>query len=306
MNIDNVFLEQLLKEEIEFSNHLYDIYHYPDNITHLLYLIIPAFILKYGVKQKSLIEKCFSTVPILIDDQKDTVYQAFYFSQPQKIGEEILVRKGIVLRNYQNVSLMQLLDNLVHEFNHAMNSMKNEMSISDRITLRTGMVYHYYDRYTLSFIEKGKCEILEEVLNTKQTEMMIDIIKSFFTYSISNTTIQSTLYSIHHAIDTNYHSNSYFLESFVCRKLLENKTFLSTFENLRFEGEVSELYPFFDGIVGHEGALLELSHYLEQSLNLTRQLHKKWFKKNIMIKIQNTNLKAMKIVDTFYQNTVYK
>ena len=140
MDINNDYLDQLLKEEIEICNHLYELYHYPDNILHLLYLIIPAFIIKYGVKNKDLIEKCFSTVPILIDDQKDTIYQAFYFSKPQKIGEDISIFKGIVLRNYQNISLMQLLDNLVHEFNHAINSMKNEMLITDFIMLRTGMV----------------------------------------------------------------------------------------------------------------------------------------------------------------------
>ena len=68
--------------------------------------------------------------------------------------------------------------------------------------------------------------ILEEVINTKQTELIVDIIKNFSNYTIDNSIVNSTLYSIYHSIDSNYHSNSYLLESTVCSKLLENKTFL--------------------------------------------------------------------------------
>lgn len=51
-----------------------------------------------------------------------------------------------------------------------------------------------------------------EVINTRQTEIIIDIIRSFANYKITDFPIQSTVYSVFHATDA-YQSNSYFLES---------------------------------------------------------------------------------------------
>ncbi len=302
MKYSNEFINQLIESEIEFSNHLASIYHYPDNITHLLYIMIPAFILKYGTNFKQLLEKCFATVPIIIDDQQDQIYQAYYFSKLER-KQEIRVVKGIVLKNYKNIGLMQLLDNLVHEFNHAVNSLQNEMIENHHFLVRTGIVYHYFDKTTLQLVKTGEEEILEEVINTKQTEMIIDIIKQLSNYSISNSTVQSTLYSI----DSNYHSNSYFLESYVCKKLMENKTFLSTLEVLRFEGQIEDIYHFFDSIVGQDGSFLKLSNYLRQSLKLQRELtNTKWFKKRKINRIKEINQKAFAIIQKFDSNTIYK
>lgn len=307
MNYSYEFVNQLIDQEIEFSDSLANIYHYPDNITHLLYLIIPAFILKYGTSYRTLIENCFSTVPIIIDDKQDKVYQAYYFSKPILENENYKVIKGIVLNNYHNIGLMQLLDNLVHEFNHAMNSFQNEILVNDHILIRTGLVYHYFDKRTLSFLKTSEEEILEEVINTKQTEMIIDIIRSFSNYEIQNSTVQSTLYSVYHSVDSNYRSKSYLLESTVCQQLLKNKTFLSTIEILRMEGNLEEIHHFFDSIVGNDGSLLALSKYLMQSIKLQKELiHTKWFKKNKMNKIREVNQKALTIVEIFNQNTVYK
>lgn len=307
MDYSDQFINQLIEQEIKFSDTLASIYHYPDNITHLLYIIIPAFVIKYGTNYQSLIEECFSLVPILIDDKQDKVYQAYYFSKPVIEGDNYTVLKGIVLNNYKNIGLMQLLDNLVHEFNHAVNSMQKELIIEEEILVRTGVVYNYFDKKSLSFIKKGEENILEEVINTKQTESIIDIIRSFSNYQINNSTVQSTLYSIYHAIDSNYRSNSYFLESLVCQRLLQNKTFLSTMETLRFEGELQDIHSFFDTIVGKDGSLLALSKYLDQSLELQKQLsNTKWFRKNKINKIRDINQKAMEIVEEFDRNTVYK
>lgn len=151
---NQTFMNQLVLEEIKFSNKIADGYHYPDNITHLLYLIVPAFILKYGISNKILVESCFENVPILIQDKQDKMYQAYYFSKPILKDNQYKIVKGVVLNNYQNISLMQLLDNLVHEFNHAINSMKNEMLVDDTIRIRNGLVYHYFDKKIYLILEK--------------------------------------------------------------------------------------------------------------------------------------------------------
>lgn len=307
MKYSNEFVNQLIDQEIKFSDELATTYNYPDNITHLLYIIIPAFILKYGTSNRTLIEKCFSDISIIIDDKQDQVYQAYYFSKPKRINEEIITTKGIILNNYKNIGLMQLLDNLVHEFNHAINSLQNEITIKDYVMIRTGLIYNYYDKKNLSFIKKGEEVVLEEVINTRQTELIVDIIKNFSQYNINNTTVLNTLYSINHSIDNNYKSNSYLLESMVCQELLNNKTFISTLEITRFDGQIDDIHHFFDSIIGKDGTLLELSRYLNLSLKLQKELNNtKFFRKSKINKIMEINKKTLEIVRKFNQYTIYK
>ena len=52
-------------------------YQYPSNISHLLYLIVPAFVIKYGLRNEATILKCFKEVPIIISDNQNKVYQAY-------------------------------------------------------------------------------------------------------------------------------------------------------------------------------------------------------------------------------------
>lgn len=307
MNYSSDYINKIIDEEIIFSNNLANKYHYPDNITHLLYIIVPAFILKYGNSYRSIVEKCFATVPIIISDKQDKIYQAYYFSRPVRYNNDIIIEKGIVLKNYKDIGLMQLIDNLVHEFNHAINSMQNEMLIDSHVKLRTGLVYNYFNINDLSFIKQGPEVTIEEVINTRQTELIIDIIHSFSNYDIKNTTVLSTLYSINHSINNNYHSNSYFLESYVCQRLLNNKTFISTLENLRFVGQIDDINTFFNSITGDDNSFLMLANYLNKSLKLQKDYAKaKWFKKNILRKIKDNNQLCLKIIDKFDNNTIYK
>ena len=304
--MNNEYINLLIKEEIEFSNNLAYKYRYPDNITHLLYLIIPAFIIKYGNNSKNLIEKTFMEVPIRIDGKQDNIYQAFYYSIPEYKEGNIVTRKGITLRNYHNISLMQLLENLVHEYNHAVNSIKNEIVIDDYIKIRTGISYNIFNK-SLDFIKKTDEITLEEVINTKQTELIINLIKEFSSYNIEDVNVSNTLYSINHSVGTGYKSNSYLLESIVCRKLMENKTFISTFEKLRYEGQVDDLCDWFDNITGDKESFHKLTSLLSKTLDLSKELNNaKWFKNMKINKIRSITSDALEIVDKFNNNTIYK
>lgn len=306
MSYDSDFINQLFEEEKVFFNHLFDKYRYPSNIMHLLYVIVPAFILKYGIQYKPLLEKCFDSVPIIIHDKQDKIYQAYYFSKPERKNDSIVCTKGIILKNYRNINLMQLLDNLVHEFNHAVNSMQNEVQIQDCVLVRTGIIYHHFDLETLQFFKQGEEIVIEEVINTRQTELIIDIIRSFANYIITDSSIQNTIYSIFHATNS-YQSNSYFLESYVCKELLQNKTFFSTLEILRFNGRIEDIHLFFDSIVDKNGSFLKLSRCLFLSLNLQKELMStKWFKSYKINKIKKVNNEALDIIRRFNQNTIYR
>lgn len=304
---DNNYINSLINSEIAFSDKLATTYNYPDNITHLLYLIIPGFILKYGSNYRSLIEKCFMDVPIRIDDKQDKVYQAYYFSHPTYSNNEIVLNKGIVLNNYKDISLIELLDNLIHEYNHAVNSLQNEIKITDNVLIRTGISYNYFNKRNLTFIKKSDEITLEEVINTRQTESIINIIRDLSNYSLESTVVSNTLYSIYHTASDNYTSGGYLLESIVCKKLMENRTFISTFETLRFDGQIEDLHHFFDTVTGKDGSLLELSKLLNKTLELQKQLSTtKFFKNSKINKIRELTSKALLIVEKFNQNTIYK
>jgi len=304
MAYSNEFINNLLVEEIILCNNISKKYNYPDNITHLLYIIVPAFILKYGLTNKNKIEECFDKIPIIIADKQDKIYQAYYFS---KLNKDLTTTKGIVLKNYKDIGLMQLVDNLTHEFNHAINSMNNEIKINDYIMIRTGISYNCFDKNSLKFIKKSDNVILEEVINTKQTEIIVDIIKGLSNYQINNTTIQNTLYSIYHSIDSNYKSDGYQLETTVCKNLLNNKTFISTLETLRFKGEIDEIPYFFDNIVGKNNSYQELKNNLNILNKLQNEYNETTFlKKYKLNKIKNTSKKIIEIINKFNENSIYK
>ncbi len=200
-----------------------DIYHYDDNIRHILYVIIPAFVLKYGYEKESVIINTFKETKIISSNKEDNVRKAYYSSTPCILEGTYKTRKHMVIQNYNNITLIELIDYLVHEFNHAVNSYKY-------IYLRTGLTYRIYQKDTCTFIKKHSSYILEEIINTKQTADIINIIKRL---DQSNPIISNTIYAINAETSNTYESEAYYLQSYVCKEILANRTFISTLEKLR-------------------------------------------------------------------------
>ncbi|MDD6223570.1 MAG: hypothetical protein PUB18_01030 [bacterium] len=308
MKVNNQIINQLIEHSVFTANQLAIEYHYPDNLTHLLYLMIPAFILKYGMENECYILDSFRSIPIIIEDKQDMVNQAFYQSVPYLQGDHYLTYKMIVLKNYHNIGLMQLLDNLVHEFNHAINSMKQELKVLDhKVYVRTGLTSIIYDSKFFRVVGKEDNSILEEIINTKQTEMIIDIIHSFYQYDIQNREVVTTLFSIHNLISGSYRSNAYLLQSLVCQTLMNNKTFISTLEKLRFQGDIDDIGAWFDQITGKEGSYCQLVSLLQKTFSLQLDLLKQTGIKIFKVrKIKMLNQEAMAIVDLFDRNCNYR
>lgn len=307
--MDETSLNTLLERCRNTVDEIATIYRYPSNITHLLYLIVPAFIIKYGYDQERYLFKAFTEIPVLILDSGDKVYQAYYSSIPEKGENGYVTRKGIVLKHYQDIDLMQLLDNLTHEFNHAVNSIHNEvLEKEDRLYIRTGLTYVIYDKNTLKPISKEDNSIVEEIINTKQTEMLIDIINSFNQYTIHDREISNTLYSIGNSItNKRYRSGAYLLQSLLCQELMNNKTFIATLENLRFHGHVEDIQGWFDQITGVEGSFSKLVQLLSETLTLQLDISKKKGIKFLKVnKVKKMTGEALEIVRLFDQNCNYR
>lgn len=313
MNIDQNNINEVLNKYISFTNRICEEKNYPNNIKHVLYLIIPAFVIKYGSKYENMILKCFEEINIVIRE-KDNENCTAYFSRilrknPEGVKPKYYTTKVIVLNQYKSATLVDMLDNIAHEFNHAVNSMINEIKYDDKIVgMRTGLSYMIYDINDISRIkDKTKDITLEEIINTKQTEDIINIIRSFGKYEVNNEEFNNTFYALGHSINGEYTSNAYYLQSFICKELMKNKTFIPTIENLRLNGNVDDIANWFDNIIGEEGTYNKLTHLLEQILEDEIKLSKaKWFKNYKIGKIRDKMRQVMEIIKEYENNCIFK
>ena len=282
-------------------------FNYPSNIGHLLYLIIPAFIYYYGIDKERIIMETFNNVAIKLSTKTSKKITAFYSSTPYRDNNQIKTYKYINLYNYNENNLIELIDNLIHEFNHAINSYKNEINIKDnKVYIRTGISFIEYDFISLKSINKDKESILEEVLNTKQTVDVINVILSIDQNSVTDTSIYNIVNSLKNEVKYPYESNSYMLHTYICKYLLDNKAFRSTFNVLRINGNIEDLEDWFDNVIGQKNSYKTLVDTLDQILFLTIQLEHKKIKFFIINKIKNLNEKAIKLINIFNENCNYK
>ena len=291
----------LIEREKPYIEKICKMYQYDSNIEHILLILIPAFILKYGFERESLIQNTFRDIKIISSDKESSTIRAYYTSTLNKSEETYKTRKYMVIQNYNKISLVELIDNLTHEFNHAINSYLNEIRVSKKyVYLRTGLTYRIYDKETCSFIKKDNSYILEEIINTKQTEDIINIIKKL---EVNDSTIQNTIYGLNSETNTKYNSNSYYLQSNICKKIIDNRTFIRTLERLRLTGDIYDIEKWFDDIIGEDNKYKEFITLLNEIYELELSYHeKKLFKNRIINKIRNKTSDLLKIIEKFNEN----
>lgn len=314
MNISNENINVFLDKYVNFINEFCNRKNYPDNIRHVFYLVIPAFVIKYGLKEEANILSCFENIPVYIGSSKGNGEVAFFnrglYSANEGGQLKYLVSKEIVINDYHNVSLVDLMDSIIHEFNHAVNSCKNEIKIGkDEISLRTGLSYINFYKYDMQKIKsKSKDIALEEVINTTQTEAIINIINSFNDYNINNEEIKNALYSIKQEVSAEgYKSKAYFFQAYICKELLNNRTFMPTIEYLRYSGNVEGIEQWFDDIVNVPKSYQKLITLLDEILKDEDALNKNpLFPKYKMNNIIAKSREVIEIIQTFDNNCIYK
>lgn len=280
-------------------------FNYDNNIKHLLYLIIPAFTQKYKGEEKLILD-VFTNTPIIINNENSPYINAYYVSIPNYIDNKLTTSKYIVINNYEKINLITLLDNLIHEYNHAINSYNNEISIKNNIIyIRTGLSEIIYEEKTLKQLEKTKSYILEEVINTKQTESIVNIIKNYTSSNID--TINNTIYAINNETNKNYNSNAYLLETNILKELTNNSTFIYTLENLRINGQTEDIETWFNNITGIKNSYNKLIELLNKIMNLELKLQtQKYFKSFTIAKIKSYIKDINYIIITFNENCNYR
>jgi len=295
----------VIEKEKPFIDRISNEFHYDSNIRHLLYIIIPAFIIKYGINREKLILNTFKDIMIISSSKESKIIRAYYSSSPRYVNGDYKTKKHMVIQNYNQIGLVELLDNLVHEFNHAVNSYNNEINFNEKeLFLRTGLTFRVYNKKDLSFIRKDKSFILEEIINTRQTEEIINIIKNF---KPTDSEISNTIYAINSETKPSYNSKSYYLQSHICKQILENRTFISTLEGLRLTGDIYDIDRWFDDIIGKKDSYQELINLLNDIYNLEIEYtKKKYFKSFTVNKIKDLTRQIMYIIETFNDNVVFK
>ena len=261
MDINDENINRFFYKYKEFVDNLCKKYYYPINIKHVLYLIVPAFVIKYGLKEEKNILYCFEKTPIYIGKTNKFGEKAYFnrkiCSNYEGTDIKYYVEREIVINDYHDISLIDLIDSIVHEFNHAVNSIINEIKWNDEeISLRTGLAYIYFYRENINKVKsRSKNIMLEEIINTTQTESIIDIINSFNNCEINNEEIKNTLYSLKHIINTaGYKSSAYYFQNYICKELMNNKTFIPTIESLRYKGDIDDIEHWFDNITNIRGS----------------------------------------------------
>lgn len=309
MYLDKSNCNSFFNKYVNFVDKISSFFKYEDNIRHLLYLIVPAFVLKYGISNESVILKCFESTKIYVSGTEERMVTAYFSRNIKKENNNYYTSKYIVLNEYKKASFTNLIDSIVHEFNHAVNSFNNEIKCDDKIIcLRTGVSYMIYDKETLKFLRKSSDVYLEEIINTQQSEEIINIINSFNLLDVENVELSNMLYVLKNEIKNDkYKSNSYSFQSYICKELMQNKTFLPTISKLRFKGFVDNISDLFDDIIGKKGSYNHMCRLLEEIFNLElKYINSKFFKKGYLAIIRKKALEVISIISDYDNKCIYK
>lgn len=303
MNDINAFFAKY----VNFTDSLCDRLGYSYSIRHLLYVIIPAFIIKYGMENEKTVIECFRNTKIYTKKDMPNGIEA-YFGRDLLYDGKYYSEKYIVVKAQS--AYLNFIDSIVHEFNHAINSMKNEIKIlNNQVQLRTGLSYINYNINEFDKSpSKSKEFVLEEVINTKQSEDIINIISNMSIEKVDNEELSNVFLAVSHEIkNIKYKSSAYYLESSVCRELLNNKTFLSTIEKLRLNGEIESIDYWFDNITGNLGDYKKMVESFYEIHLLERKLSTKiLFRKGLVVKMKGNAKNINYIIRRFNNNCIYK
>ena len=306
---NNVNINFLFDKYSTFVNSVSDKYNYDNNIRHLISLLLIAIVMKYDIRNEKIIMDCFSNTRIVVSNVKKDMEEAFFYRNLY-FNREYISNKYIVINDFNKENYIELIDTLIHEFNHAINSMRNEIRVEENyIYLRTGLSYIIHDKKNLnSAISKSDEFILEEVINSNQTTDIINIIKNIDVDCIELSEFSNFIIAVKkELLGDNYVSKAYFLESKILEPLLKNKTFISTLEKLRFTGEIGEIEIWFDSIVNKNEEYKRINKLLREIFDLEMiYVNRKFFKKIIENKIKQRINSVKEIVNCFNDNCIYR
>lgn len=283
-------------------------YNYNENISHLVSFMIILFLINYDSKYEKIIISCFENIEIIINDKYEKNIEAFYYRKLYNDGN-YYTKKYIVINNFIKENYIDLIDSIIHEFNHAINSIKNEIkTVSNYVLLRAGVCFIKYNCDNLNVaVEKSKEFVLEEVINTIQTEEIINTILEINTEYVNNLELNGIINGLQMELKKQkFKSKAYSLESVILDELIKNRTFINTVKELRIAGEVEQIEDWFDSITKINGSYNKLNQSLRDIIALEERMQRSKISKIITIKkIRREASTIRKIVGEFNKNCNY-
>lgn len=154
------------------------------------------------------------------------------------------VHRTIYLSSYRQ-SILDLLDIMVHEMNHIVNSKENEtFFLGDHLTYRTGLCYQVDGQ--------KKYFTLEEIYNTLQVEEIIHIIRQFSSCSIEDKYLTKLVEQISKQSKNGFQSAAYQDISSLVRPLFRNPIFHDFVKTERWNGHLDKIQEQFNYVVGDD------------------------------------------------------
>lgn len=299
-------INYLIKKYKGFVEELSKKYDYSENIKHVLLLIVPLFIYKYKIENEEIVLSVFLDTPIIINNKDFGPLKASYVFDLVK-NEEIKLNKKIIINNYKNINVLELFDSIVHEYMHAINSKINYYKKENNIIyIRIGLSYVLYDN-NFNLVGKNKKYILEEIINTKETELFINMINSLsFDFALEEE-VYNLISSLKRMFMDGYKTKAYILQMHICREIVNNRSFYNTIVNFRFKGELEDVDKWFDQFTGVKDSYNILNDELVNIFELSKLYDKKrFFKKRVVRRIRISNDKIQGILNKFSEGSIYR
>lgn len=207
-------------------------------------------------KDKTLIENVFKNIPLFIKKEKGKV-KALYARRIYKKGKDIRTKAKIVIRKNDINDLNDLLDEVVHEYNEAINTYNNELDIdNNQVVARRGLELKVMTKRLKT--NKIFNTLLEEVINAYQSEEILSLLKDD-DFNIEN----------------NVNTVKYRKESFLIKDLLNNSSFMKSLNQARLTGNIKEFEQTIYDKFKVKNFLFKLNNLLEESNSLEKSFKKK-------------------------------
>lgn len=146
------------------------------------------------------------------------------------------------------------LEMVTHEIRHALMGYYNTNKLLDDITyyMRSGLQESFYtkdDTTKEGFILKQQGTILDEVLNTYISELLVNRIKSFSKYNIENGNLRGYLKTIKTSQpDGNYRSIGHHNDVKLFYPVLQQQMFINLVNQHQFDGDLDIIKDFIESI----------------------------------------------------------
>lgn len=264
-------------------------YDYGEEEKKIIKVAYDLFV-NYYENQKR-IEDVLENVPFFIKKEKGSV-KALFARRIYKKDKKYATKSKIVIRKADVFNLNDLLDEVVYQYNEAINSYKNELTIEkDKVIVRRGIELKILSKSLKT--EKIYNSLIEGAINSFQSEEILQRL----------TKQQNKLYNI----KGNENYLKYQKERHFLKPILKSEDLMNIINNARIEGHIDSLEDKFYELTKVQNFFYKINNLLEENNLLeTRYKSTKILKSFYNKKLKNNRLKINSLMNKLGQEVKYE